>query len=262
MKKQRLTLLLLTAIGLAVWCFSPAGAYILAGISAAALAAAAENLFCRKTPEIALEKNAAVSGEPITALISCGERELSGRLKVSNLLSGDEVKMRIRHAGGIPVRAAGECGGIELSFEELKRYDLLGLTYRRVRSSSTARFLLLPAEGETQAGERQGGDREISGAREYREGDDLRRINFKLTHRFSELYVNELEENEDEEELRFEHSESGDRAGDAGRMAKLIQRSMELCERGTRHSIVIDGRERCEVSGIEELTALLWRIMF
>lgn len=94
-----------------------------------------------------------------------------------------------------------DCGELVLYFEKVRIYDLCGLTYKSVSADISGSVICLPdfdkgcpqfvSEYAKKVSSIPSGY-EISGAKEYVQGDDLRRINHKLTQRFQKPYVNEF----------------------------------------------------------------------
>lgn len=131
------------------------------------------------TAELVCENVLTKSIRRIPLKISSGEKAASFSLKINSR----------------------ECGKLALYFEKVRIYDLCGLTYKSVSADISGSVICLPDYGKVcpqfvseYAGKISSApsDYEISGAKEYVQGDDLRRINHKLTQRFQKPYVNEL----------------------------------------------------------------------
>ncbi len=102
------------------------------------------------------------------------------------------------------------CGTVEYAVKKIKLYDLIGLFSRRLKLNLTGSITVLPKEipccvtteeipsrkdenGLLNAG--SGNDpSEITGLREYRDGDRMNRIHWKLSSRSDELIVKNLSE--------------------------------------------------------------------
>lgn len=94
-----------------------------------------------------------------------------------------------------------DCGMLKFSLARLRVYDLCGLTYKTVTAQISGNVICIPdfvpkyrqtASEYIQDRTAKPAGYEISGAKEYVQGDDLRRINHKLTLRFQKPYVNEF----------------------------------------------------------------------
>lgn len=131
------------------------------------------------TAELVCENVLTKSIRRIPLKISSGEKAASFSLKINSR----------------------ECGKLALYFEKVRIYDLCGLTYKSVSADISGSVICLPdfdkgcpqfvSEYAKKVSSIPSGY-EISGAKEYVQGDDLRRINHKLTQRFQKPYVNEF----------------------------------------------------------------------
>lgn len=101
------------------------------------------------------------------------------------------------------------CGIMEISLQNLKIFDFLGIFYRTVKCPGTARIKVMPefelmpleitrrtrefqADAQEFSGQRRGDDpSEIYQVREYREKDPLKDIHWKLSAREDQLMIKE-----------------------------------------------------------------------
>lgn len=132
---------------------------------------------------------------PAGTEVSGGETESS----TSGLWPGEEMALRYR------ARLLGR-GRVAFPDPELRAFDLLGLSSRSRRLPTPAQLMLLPKPAPVPrwlplgsgpyagAVAAKGDGPDFHGVREYRPGDDLRRIHWKLTARRGELVIRELEE--------------------------------------------------------------------
>ena len=133
------------------------------------------------------------------------------RLTERNLLTGETRKRRLAMSGVArrkPVELSaptGHCGLLELRVDRARVYDYLGLFSRRLHPSTPARLLCRPIPAATELPmipEGQGA-RPVSGSavrrapgddydlREYRPGDPMRSVHWKLSSKWDELIVRE-----------------------------------------------------------------------
>ncbi len=135
---------------------------------------------------------------------------LSLRLTERNLFTG-ETRRRAAVLSGAPVELdadTGHCGLLELSASRVKVLDYLGLFSLRRPASEPARILSAPIAGELRpVPQPEGGARYVSPAgaarkgsgedydlRDYRPGDPLRSVHWKLSSKWDELIVRERTE--------------------------------------------------------------------
>lgn len=101
------------------------------------------------------------------------------------------------------------CGAVQVSVEQVRCYDLLGLFYRRIPVDMQVDILVYPAQlklnmqlmrrpqtsvtGNLYDQHRKGQDvSEVAELREYREGDSLGKIHWKLSGKMDELIVRDF----------------------------------------------------------------------
>ena len=133
------------------------------------------------------------------------------RLTERNLLTGETKKRRLVMSGVArrkPVELSaptGHCGLLELRVDRARVYDYLGLFSRRIHPSAPARLLCrpIPAVTELPTIPEGQGMRPVSGGaarpgpgddydlREYRPGDPMRSVHWKLSSKWDELIVRE-----------------------------------------------------------------------
>lgn len=191
---RRLIFLLIFGAGLALWRISPAGLYLSAALLGAAILAAAENLL-DKREETAVPNSSFIKKGEAPLLILSGKKRLTGRLAAENILTGQRSvhDIDLTRSRTADLGTQEDCGGLFLRFISFYRYDLLGLTRRVVVCSMEEHIAVLPDPCGEELAEMIGesrGESELDGAREYLSGDSLRRVNFKLTHRFGRIYIN------------------------------------------------------------------------
>lgn len=136
------------------------------------------------------------------------------RLTEQNLLTGETRKRRLAMSGVArrkPVELSaptGHCGLLELRVNKARVYDYLGLFSRRLDRPTPARLLCrpIPAAMEPPAIPEGQGMRPTSGSaarrgpgedydlREYRPGDPMRSVHWKLSSKWDELIVRERAE--------------------------------------------------------------------
>ena len=136
---------------------------------------------------------------------------LSVALVGENLLTGETERRKLRLSGVArrrPVELSaptGHCGLLELQAKKITVYDCLGLFSRRVAPPPPARLLCrpvpipaeLPALPEGQgtrsapAGALRQGPGEDCDLRDYRPGDPMRSVHWKLTSKWDKLIVRE-----------------------------------------------------------------------
>lgn len=132
---------------------------------------------------------------------------LSGRLRVRNLLTGEWADLRLDEAaaGGIALRSL-HCGRLKITLENVRLYDCFGLVGVPVRCREQCHITVLPEFFETQihllpsqnstedaecyAPDRPGWDlTEVYQLRDYVPGDSPRQIHWKLSGKFDRLIV-------------------------------------------------------------------------
>lgn len=143
----------------------------------------------------------------ISLTLSGFKRAATAELVCENILTRNRQKIPLKISSGKKAASfslkinSRECGKLVLYFEKVRIYDLCGLTYKSVSADISGSVICLPDDDKgcpqfvsEYAGKVSSAPScyEISGAKEYVQGDDLRRINHKLTQRFQKPYVNEL----------------------------------------------------------------------
>ena len=191
---RRVIFLLMFAAGFALWRISPAGLYLSAALLGAAVVAAAENLLDKGEETVTPHRTFIKKGEAPLLTFS-GKKRLVGRIPCENIVTGRLTKQDIdlTRSRTCALSMQEDCGGLFIRFVSFYRYDLLGLTRRIVVCSMEQHITVLPdpcGEEIAELVSETRGESELEGAREYLAGDSLRRVNFKLTHRFGKIYIN------------------------------------------------------------------------
>jgi hypothetical protein len=182
------------AAALAAGFFTETGLYIAAGLLAALLAAAIENLAEDCRVKVRYEKLFLNKGES-PVLIFDGRKRLRGEVVCQNWVTGDisRTDTDIHKDRTLTLSVQDKCGALLIRYFKFYRYDLLGLTKRLAVCCADECVTVLPAgpsaELEDIITETTGGE-ELDGVREARPDDSLRRVNLKLTHRFGKPYIN------------------------------------------------------------------------
>lgn len=187
------------------------------------LFSAAENLFCREklSANIQSKANGLKNSAAEIGLKFSGKAGLyKGLLKVENLLTGEKICRKVQFEinsenGDIPqleVEITSEnCGKMAFSFEKLRRYDMLGVTFRRTKCKINGAFIVMPdpdsdfaldepelrnaLESDEFSQEKEGTDHsEPIGIREYRQGDSYKAVHWKMSFRLGDIYVREYGE--------------------------------------------------------------------
>lgn len=152
------------------------------------------------------------------------------------------------------------CGEIRIMLTSLRRYDFCRVTYKKMKSCSVGKVIVLPSMNgdiRTEIKDRldmgkpwdNSGDTEISGSKEYADGNELKHINHKLTHRFGKLYIKEYShEKEGKICLFFDRAYSGDPEAFDRLTEEICAASEYLTECGVVHYIgdIVQGEIRCE----------------
>lgn len=181
------------------------------------------------------------AGSPITPL--------SIKLSFENLLTGSSIEKKIQTGIGIKdipavVLQQCECGVLRCSIKKARMTDLLGLIYFPIKHDRYAHILVLPEKTEYVAGSLGGrslkslvqqdvnnakmrglGDREQKGVKEYKPGDPIRDIHWKLTARSRKLQVKEFERDGSQTvQVRLEPT------GETGQRIQQVSRLMGLAD--------------------------------
>ncbi len=173
-------------------------------------------------------------------------------------------------------------GTVRCSILSVRVLDWFGLTYHKIQSPEQADVLVLPEpsvkhldilsefqkdlEGQEYLPSRQGYDySEPSGIREYQPGDSIKSIHWKLTGRFSQLYVKEPSLPSERTIVLF--AETGHRKKpepeECDRLAgEVFAVSGQLAELGFSHRVVWYEHEKermvtMEVAGMEDIGVVL-----
>lgn len=135
---------------------------------------------------------------------------LTLRTEAENLLTGHVQRRRLSMSGVAGRRPAdlsaptGHCGVLELRADKIRVYDYLGLFSRRVPAPPPARLLCRPIPAETPPpllpeglgspapyGAVRRGPGEDYDLRDYRPGDPMRAVHWKLSSKWDKLIVRE-----------------------------------------------------------------------
>lgn len=192
MKRLIFLIALAGSIALAFWW--TAGVYIALALVFAAVFSWAENLFSREVPKVSISSPVIEEGGTPVLRVET-EKMCRGTILAENSFTHEKTELSFcaEQSGEVPLTGFENCGEIRFSFKKLRRFDICSLTSKRVGCGIEGSCTVMPkakygsdiAEDNIASAER-----ELSGAREYIQGDELRRINFKLTHRFSKIYIN------------------------------------------------------------------------
>lgn len=191
---KRLIYLAALTLSLVLAFYSPAGAYAALALVLAALISAAENLISREAPHA--EPAQAVIEEGSTLRLRFQSKKMyKGTLLAENSFTHESIRIPFtaKQSGEIPLTVIQNCGQLSFRFLKLRRSDICALTSKRVSCTISGECTVMPKPklpADSDAESSASAERELSGAREYSQGDELRRINFKLTHRFSKIYIN------------------------------------------------------------------------
>ena len=191
---------------------------------------------------------------------TCGEYK--GKISFENMLTHrkteKEIRFKIGEKGEVKLDLTlsfAETGGIRTEFSVLKRYDICGLTCKKVRTEISGRAFSMPkitgaddpavrdmiSKNELLSSPSYYGG-EVSGAREYHDGDDLRFANHKLTMRFSKPYIKEFSPDEEGTLCLMYDGSYGDDPSICGKLAdRLFNISAELTRRKIPHYIAVCG---------------------
>lgn len=218
---------------------------------------------------------------------------LFGKLKIylqfENRMNGEQTTIceKITVGPGLKTEETfyfeARCSGtVRCSILSVKVLDWLGLTFHNIQSSGEADVLVLPEpfmkqpdilaefqknpEGQEFLPSKQGYDySEPSGIREYKPGDSIKSIHWKLTGRFSQLYVKEPSLPSDRTIVLFAETGHGrePKPEECDRLAgELFAVSAQLAELGFSHCVVWYEHEKermvsMEVAGMEDVGIVL-----
>lgn len=236
---RRLIFFSVFAAGIVLWRFSAAGLFLSAALLASAVAAVIENLAEKAEVPVTYDKTFLHKGE-VPMLAFSGRKRLRGQVVCENIVtqerSFNDVDIGCSRTASLPVQ--NDCGGLFIRFMCFKRYDLLGLTRRTVVCFSDENITVLPDPADVSAvTDEVGGEAELDGAREYREGEQLKHINLKLTHRFGMPYMNTYSPEKEGDILIFADIGLGDGAAAAAEMICSLGDS--LLAQGTAFNLVL-----------------------
>ncbi|MBQ8107663.1 MAG: DUF58 domain-containing protein [Ruminococcus sp.] len=190
---RRAAYLILLGAFLLVWIVSPLGLYAALSLILLGVISAAENfLAAGEVSASTVDSIISVGSSPVLGF-DTGGKLVRGVVCAENVFTHSVHKqtVRVHHGEKAALDPAVICGGLVFSHEGFVRYDFLGLTRKRVRVSFKGKCAVLPRETALiQLEEIPQGELALSGAKEYVEGDELRHVNFKLTHRFSKIFIN------------------------------------------------------------------------
>ncbi len=161
------------------------------------------------------------------------------RLKIPSSKKTTELMLKIR---------SEDCGKLKFSLEKLRLYDLCGLTYKTVSATMSGSVICFPdfdgvcpqtvSEYARNASAKPAGY-EISGAKEYVQGDDLRHINHKLTQRFQKPYVNEFTPDDTCPLCLF--FDFACESGNYGNFGRLMEKYVSCAKTLTEYGVVWQG---------------------
>lgn len=265
---RRILLMVMAAVGaLMLKWHIIAGAVIIVIELVFLLFSAAENLLCKEklSANIQSKANGLKNSAAAVGLVFSGKAGLyKGLLKVENLLTGEKICRKVQFEilaenGDIPqleVEITSEnCGKMAFSFEKLRRYDMLGVTFRRIKCDVKGAFIVMPdpdsdlaleepelrnaLESDEFSQEKGGTDHsEPIGIREYRQGDSYKAVHWKMSFRLEDIYVREYGEPVTNCICIYVET-SGDRPSKAydGVAGKALGLSMALLEQGINHYV-------------------------
>ena len=191
---RRAVFAVLLAAAAVLWIFSPVGGYVFCALLGAAIISAAENFIVSYRCLVSIEKTILHKGEA-PVLVFSGNKRLRGEVCVENRVTGDiqRINADILKNRELVLPEQEHCGTLLIRFFTFRRYDLLGLTSRTVVCYAEGEPVTVMPDTESSALsellEDSFGEQEPDGAAEYRPGDQLRHVNFKLTHRFGKIYI-------------------------------------------------------------------------
>lgn len=224
MRLKRLTTLTMLLAVLVCWVLTRRNLYaaLLLSIAAAAvlslillLCAASKPRIRIEAPEVCAKNRAFTVHIQIRGRAFLGAMRLHARGRVLNLLTGEEQKLDGLEAaacrGGAEIdfqAVSPSCGKLQIEIEQLRIVDPLGLFSKRVRRGAEGAALVLPEtfpvdielrtpdlpdiESDHYSPVRAGDDpSELFGLRDYREGDPLRNIHWKLSEKYDRTVVRE-----------------------------------------------------------------------
>lgn len=136
-----------------------------------------------------------------------------GEIHCRNMMTGEETTQSMctalifRGAALTMPFTSAHCGMLELSVKKLRIYDILGLYTKKMARPAPAHILAAPDNmllseeidlTNPMQAERKTASRTLSGGydlREYRPGDALRNMHWKLSAKMDEMFVKEFSEN-------------------------------------------------------------------
>lgn len=279
----------LLALWLALWCSSSAGAAVLAVIVLLAIVSAAVNRLGRlELSSSAKLARCCEKGESITGTIELknisahSHRRLTALLTAENLLTGEKIQQKISapffeaQPSEISVSlAARQCGCIRISLEKIRLYDVSGLTWKSFSSEKIAEVTVLPemlpldADVGAVFKSRIGEDISLQAGKdisepfemnEYKPGDDIRAINFKLSQKHDKLIVKRGSDvNETAVRLALFCGGCNDPEKLCYVAELAVSLSSTLCEMGVCHEVITD--DILTVNSLEDVSAILPKLL-
>lgn len=224
MRSKRLTYLITLAAALVCWIFTKRNLYaaLLLSMGAAAVLSLILLLCAAAKPQISIDvpdtcaKNRAFNARiQVRGRAFIGAMRLQAHGRALNLLTGEEEKLDRLEAtacrGGAEFRfqaVCPNCGRLKIEIEQLRIVDPIGLFSKKMRFYADGASLILPEtfpvdvelhtpdlpdiESDRYSPVRAGDDpSELFGLRDYREGDPLRNIHWKLSEKYDRTVVRE-----------------------------------------------------------------------
>lgn len=214
-------------------------------------------------------------------------RRVRNVLKLKNRLTQEEIEDSVSVSVGAKGKIsidicfkAKYCGTVEILLSEVRLYDYFGLTFRRINPDVSAAVTVLPevfpieiklAESfgadnvEDYAADRSGNDlSEVYEFAEYKSGDSLHRIQWKLSQKYGYLIVrNGSMPIEKSVMLIMTHSFANPEKASAVAEA-AVSLANSFCEAGISCKLMIkdsDGFSECEIGNEDDLVVFLPKLL-
>ena len=167
------------------------------------------------------------------------------------------------------------CGRVYVQISRFTLLDYLGLLPMKALVKADARLTILPdlypmeadmtarpAYADDGASNRRGEDRsEVYQLREYRPGDDIRQIHWKLSSKFDELILKEASQPESRSLLVFWDKRTGGNPQQMDALAEVVSSAgMALLQSGVPYTLCWTDRDDLQVQDISEENQLLQAI--
>ncbi len=167
------------------------------------------------------------------------------------------------------------CGRVYVQISRFTLLDYLGLLPMKARVKADARLTILPdlypmeadmtarpAYADDGASNRRGEDRsEVYQLREYRPGDDIRQIHWKLSSKLDELILKEASQPESRSLLVFWDKRTGGNPQQMDALAEVVSSAgMALLQSGVPYTLCWTDRDDLQVQDISEENQLLQAI--